>query len=88
MQDATTLFEIEVLTLLRQYLAGKTKPVLIGPDRDTVQHTVNTLSSYDKSNYTLYARMEYRKLVDIVGTQARYVDNTATADNYLKLTKG
>lgn len=93
MQDATTLFEMQVLKLLAEspeYVTRLTKPILIGPDRGTVQHTINTIKSYSPSMPTekKAVRPDYRQYVDIVGTQARYVDNTATADNYLKLTKG
>jgi hypothetical protein len=92
MQDATTLFEMEVLTLLKQQDEYKTrfvKPILIGPDRGTVQHTLNTVESYSTSLPTekRAIRRDYRKLVDIVGTQARYADDTARLDNYLSLTQ-
>ena len=75
MEDATTLFEIDVLTLVKdspEYLSKFKKPLILGPDRRTVQHTANTLSSYKPSENLL--RSDYRSYVDIVGTQARYMD--------------
>lgn len=93
MQDATTLFEENVLVLLKQqqeYTSRLVKPVLIGPDRSTVKHTVNVLDSYGPSLPTekKSLRRDYRQYVDIVGTQARYPDSTARLDNYLTLTQG
>ena len=52
MEDATTLFEIDVLSLIKEspeYLSKFKKPLIIGPDRSTVQHTANTLASYKDS---------------------------------------
>lgn len=52
MQDATTLWEIEVLIILRQteaYRSALYKPRIIGPDRNTVDHTINTIWSYGPS---------------------------------------
>jgi hypothetical protein len=93
MQDPTTLFEEEVLTLLKsseEYVKRLEKPMLIGPDRDTVQHTVNTLQSYGPSLKTEISKVrpDYRTKVDIIGTQARYPDNSARLDNFKKLTQG
>ena len=81
MQDRITLFEIDVFTRLRNSISdGKDVPILIGPDRATVRHSVNTLDSFDGSLSTV--RPEYRLVVDIIGTQARYGDQTAVADWY------
>ncbi len=72
------------------YIKAFEKPQFIGPDRSTVQHTINVLESYGFSLYTekRAVRREYRKSVDIVGTQARYVDDSARSTNYLTLTNG
>jgi hypothetical protein len=40
-------------------------PKLIGPDRDTVRHTTNTLISFDGDANT---RPNYLKNIDVVGT--------------------
>ena len=84
MQDRITLFEIDVFTRLRNSISeGKDVPILIGPDRASVRHSVNTLNSFDGSLRTV--RPEYRLVVDIIGTQARYGDQTAVADWYGEL---
>lgn len=73
MQDRTTLFELDVLSKLKkskEYVSLFTKPLLIGPDRSTVAHTINVLNSYasssDKENPSI--RPDYRSYVDVVGT--------------------
>lgn len=46
MQDPTTLFELDVLAKIRAsstYISMSVKPQIIGPDRNTVMHTINTL---------------------------------------------
>ena len=73
MQDPTTLFEQNVLSLLKtqqEYTKRLIKPILIGPDRGSVQHTVNVLDSYGSSlpNEKRSVRRDYRQYVDIVGT--------------------
>lgn len=64
-------------------------PKLIGPDRATVLHTVNTLESYRKSLSTepRSVRRNYFDFIDIVGTQARYPDISAVLDNFDKIKK-
>ena len=80
MQDETTLFEIEVLQLIRNsILSGESVPILIGPDRATVQHSVNVMESF---NGDTSVRPEYRLSIDMIGTQARYGDQTAVVDWY------
>ena len=46
------------------------KPVLIGPDRGTVKHTMNVMDSYKPSanQNEPSVRPNYRDFVDIVGT--------------------
>ena len=93
MQDAATLFELDVLVKIKAsdvYLKKFTKPLLIGPDRSTVQHTINVLESYGPSLSTekRSVRGDYRSFVDLVGTQARYVDDSARSANYLTMTQG
>ena len=65
MQDRTTLFELDVLSKLKiskEYIKSKKKPFFIGPDRSTVEHTINVLKSYapdsDKENPSI--RPDYR----------------------------
>ena len=84
MHDRVTMYELDVLEQLRESerTIGATVPILIGPDRATVEHTYNTLESY---NGTYAARPEYRLSIDIVGTQARYGDETAVEEWYDKL---
>lgn len=91
MQDAITLFELDVLAKIKAsdlYVKKFVKPLLIGPDRSSVQHTMNVLESYGPSLYTekRSVRGDYRKFVDVVGTQARYVDDSARSENYLSMT--
>ena len=90
MSDETTMWELDVLTLLKQTetwkaLTAETAPKVIGPDRAETLHTLNVLSSFEES--VSYIRPDYIEQVDILGTQARYVDNTATETNYLQLSK-
>lgn len=63
-------------------------PKLIGPDRSTVSHTLNTLESYRKAMYNdpRAIRRDYLDFIDIIGTQARYSDPTAIEDNFERLT--
>ena len=61
------------------------KPKLIGPDRATVQHTINLLESY--SGAQDYIRPGYLDFVDIVGTQSRYNDKTAVRGSFRELTQ-
>ena len=87
MQDATTLFELEVFAKLRASKAYNdlfVKPSLIGPDRSTVQHTINTIDSYGPSLPTekRAVRPDYSEFIDILGTQARYADESASKGNY------
>ena len=56
-------------------------PILVGPDRRTVEATVETLLSYEmERDYDL--RPNYRKFIQAVGTQARYADPTAIKENF------
>jgi len=50
-------------------------PKLIGPDRATVLHTTNTLSSFDGSENP---RPSYLNWIDMVGTQSRGSDITSS----------
>lgn len=73
MQDAATLFELDVLAKIKAsdvYIKKFAKPLLIGPDRRTVQHTINVLESYGPSLSTekRSVRDDYRAFVDVVGT--------------------
>ena len=55
-----------------------------------MQHTINVVESYGASMATekRSVRKDYRKAIDIVGTQSRYADSSARSTNYEKLTKG
>lgn len=93
MQDATTLFELEVFAKLKAssaYNERFVKPQMIGPDRRTVQHTVNTIDSYGPSLPTekRAVRPDYRDFIDVLGTQARYPDESASKVNYDYLRSG
>ena len=88
MSDETTMWELDVLNLLKltetwKALTEGSAPKVIGPDRAETLHTLNVLSSFEES--VSYIRPDYVGQVDILGTQARYVDNTAIESNYLKL---
>lgn len=67
-------------------LSDLTRPQLIGPDRATAIHSENVLLSY--SGEQDYIRPEYAKWFDIIGTQSRYVDNSATETHYKFLAGG
>ena len=64
-------------------MADESKPLLIGPDRTETTHTLNVLNSFNAD--TWYIRPEYESQIDIVGTQSRYIDSSATEKNYLAL---
>lgn len=86
MSDQETMWELNVLQLLKRssgWTALTNKPQIIGPDRATAEHTVNTIESFGPDH--TYIRPDYTSLVDIIGTQARYVDTTATSTNYSTL---
>ena len=89
MTDETTMWEMDTLFLLRTSqdwlnISELNKPQIIGPDRASVTHTNNVFSSFkarpDIEGIAL--RPEYEALIDIRGTQARYVDTTATYSNF------
>ena len=87
MSDLTTMWELDLLRTLKataewQDLGDILRPQVIGPDRASVLHTSNVLTSFSGS--ALYIRPDYRAEVDIVGTQARF-DNSATNINFNKL---
>ena len=86
------MFELDVITKLKasdNYIKAFEKPQFIGPDRSTVQHTINVFESYGiHLPYEPNVRPTYRDFVDIVGTQARYVDDSARSTNYFTLTNG
>ena len=84
MQDKITLYEIDVFTRLRNLISEKIEvPILIGPDRSTVQHSVNVLDSFNGELASV--RPEYRLTIDIIGTQARLGDQTAVDEWYSEL---
>jgi len=90
LSDATTQWEMDTLKLLKESdgwenLSDQSKPKIIGPDRATAEHTKNVLETF--SGGSDYIRKNYRDYVDIVGTQARYVDETATFTNYNSLSQ-
>ena len=77
MQDAVTMFELDVFTQLRNldwlkpfYPEDEREliklPIYIGPDRATVQHSLNVLESFNDELTNL--RPEYRLKVDVIGT--------------------
>ena len=89
MTDETTMWEMDTLFLLRssqdwQNISELNRPQIIGPDRASVTHTNNVLASFkarpDIEGIAL--RPDYEPLIDIRGTQARYVDPTATYSNF------
>jgi hypothetical protein len=57
-------------------------PFLIGPDRETVRHTTNTLISFDGEWNT---RPNYLKNIDIVGTQSRNGDISSSLEGFNQL---
>ena len=69
LQDRVTLFELDVNHQLRKQ---SNVPILIGPDRATVEHSVNVMESFDGS--LRQVRPDYRLAIDMIGTQARYGD--------------
>lgn len=78
------MWEMETLKKIKSKSAfkalGSEKPKIIGPDRATVKHTVNVLESFSGSES--FIRPKYKSRVDIVGTQARYPDQSATDYNF------
>lgn len=85
MSDATTMWEMDTLKRLKESEAWNklpplSRPQIIGPDRATALHTRNVLESFSGS--VSFIRPDYMSLVDIVGTQSRYVDSSASRDNY------
>ena len=59
-------------------------PILIGPDRNTVEHSVHVMQSFNGTN-SAQVRPDYRLGIDIIGTQARYGDQTAVAEWFNRL---
>ena len=87
MADRQTLFEIQVLDGIRFQIEHgpqlkRKLPKLIGPDRATVQHTTNTLNSFKAK---VLARPNYLTQLDIIGTQSRGTDNSASEDGFINL---
>ena len=83
--DFTTLYELEVFAKIRETLEYKDRkfrgtyiPPLIGPDRATLQHSKNTIESFDGE---AIVRPDYRSYVDILGFQAKGHDISATEEN-------
>ena len=63
------MWELDTLATMKQKTAWKdltNRPKIIGPDRATVSHTLNVLSSF--SNSATYIRPNYAGLVDVYGT--------------------
>lgn len=56
-------------------------PILVGPDRRTVEASVETLESYMMPD-EFDLRPDFTLYVQAIGTQARYPDNTAIASNF------
>ena len=86
--DVTTMWELELLKTLKEsqdWLDLRSAPQIIGPDRGTVQHTVNVFSSFKED--VSYIRPDYKAYVDIIGTQSSLGDATAREENY-KLLSG
>ena len=87
MADRQTLFEIQVLDGIRFQIEygpeiERTLPKLIGPDRSTVLHTTNTLNSFKGE---VEPRPNYLTQLDIVGTQSRGADISASEDGFTNL---
>lgn len=69
MSDQDTMWELNTLKYLRsssEWGALTQKPQIIGPDRATAEHTVNTIESFGPDH--TYIRPDYTALVDIIGT--------------------
>ena len=71
MSDEVTMWEMDTLKKLKKKdawnnLTEQNTPQIIGPDRHTTQHTLNTLNTFDGSRD--FIRPEYESLVDILGT--------------------
>ena len=69
MSDQETMWELNALQILRTsggWGALAKKPLIIGPDRGTAEHTVNTIESFGPDH--TYIRPDYTSLVDIIGT--------------------
>lgn len=83
--DPTTLYELEVLEKIADSMQYELRiPILVGPDRRSVEGTVNTLLSYEEDGDD-QLRPNYRNFVQAIGTQARYPDLTATVANFEEL---
>ena len=85
LSDTETMWELDTLVTIKNKsqwnnLSGSKRPKIIGPDRASVSHTMNVLSSFGASS--TYIRPYYESYIDIIGTQSRYVDSTATMHNY------
>jgi hypothetical protein len=57
-------------------------PLFVGPDRDTVLHTTNTLKSFSGSSII---RPEYLRNLNIVGTRSLASDVTSTTAGFESL---
>jgi len=80
--DPSSVFELEVFNRLTDTIQyEKEVPILVGPDRSSVQATVETLESYEMAD-EFDLRPDYRMFVQAIGTQARYADNTAIESNF------
>jgi len=85
MSDQVTMWEMDMLKALKKKnvwlgLSNLSKPSIIGPDRASAEHSRNVLDSFSGS--VTYIRPEYEKLVDVIGTQARYADQSANETNF------
>lgn len=66
--DPSAVFELEVFNRLTDTIQyEKEVPILVGPDRRTVEATVETLESYEM-DYEYDLRPDYRMFVQAIGT--------------------
>jgi len=82
------MWELDTLVTLKKSgkwrnLSSGSRPQIIGPDKASIRHTLNVLSSFGGG--ATYIRPDYSSYVDILGSQSRYVDSTATMHNFNEL---